>query len=201
LGLPRIDPGAFWRAVRRGAADGELVRGVKPATLLEFRRCFDDLLESDASLDLALPHADVAAALGTLGRAGECHLVSIGRNRAARQRQLDAHNLSVHFTRMSALRDDRAARQQQLRQLADGDPRAVVAAAGEPTVRAAEAAGLLAVGVASGACTAARFRRAGARCVFADLTELAADVAAGATALTDAGLLPAPAVSDHPARL
>ena len=86
---------------------------------------------------------------------------------------------------------DRGARTAQLTHLAEGDPRCVAACASPSMILAAEAAGLFAVGVASGACSAARLTQAGARCVFADPSALAESIASGARQLVDAGLVPA----------
>lgn len=188
LGAPRIDPAAFWRAIRKGAADGDLVRGVKPTRLRDFRRRFDERLEADEGIAAIEPHSDVGRALATLRQAGECVLVSTGPNRTARQKLLDAANLSVHFSRMKALSEDRGYRIDQLRVLSDGDPQTVVAAASETLILSAEDSELFAAGVASGTCTRPRLTRAGARVVFADLADLAECVAAGADELVSAGL-------------
>ncbi|MCP4249543.1 MAG: HAD family hydrolase [bacterium] len=191
LGLPRLDRAAFWRAVRRGTREGQLVRGAKPAQLIEFGRRYSEALDSDAAVAAMAPLSDVAVGLTALGDHGPCYLVSTGPNRQKRQDVLDTHNLAIHFTRMKALSDDRGARTAQLTHLAENNPRCVAACASPSMILAAEAAGLFAVGVGSGACSTSRLTQAGARCVFADAGELADSVAAGARQLVEAGLVPA----------
>jgi len=190
-GMPRLDPAAFWRGIRRRAPDGQLVPGARPAALRAFRGQFDERLESDEMLGRLAPLAEVKPALARLAESGECFLVSTGPNRAARQQAMDRHDLSIHFMRMKALSDNRGYRVDQLRVLAENDPRTVVAAAGDGLILTAEEAGLFAVGVASGPCTAARLTRAGARCTFASLSELADSIAAGGDELVAAGWTPA----------
>ncbi len=188
LGLARMDPASFWRAVRRGAGDGELVRGAKPAKLRDFRRSFDEHRESDECAGCMQPQPGAAAALGVLRRSGQCILVTLGANARARQAILDAADLSVHFSRMKALSADRGRRVDQLGVLSEGDRHTVVAAASESMILAAEEAGLFAVGVCCGAATAARLARAGARCNFADLAELAECLDRNGDDLVAAGL-------------
>jgi phosphoglycolate phosphatase-like HAD superfamily hydrolase len=190
LNLPKLDRKSFWMAVRRGAQDGELIRGAKLAQQIEFRRRFDEIVETDECVFLAEPIADVDFALSRLRDLGECVLVSKAPNRTARQKLLDSHDLAIHFTQMKALTTQPGLRVDQLQAIAEGDPRTVVAASDDNLILSTERAGLFSAGIASGASVPARLTRAGARCVFADLGELAGSMSRGGAELVAAGLLP-----------
>lgn len=192
LNLPKTDPDTFWRLVRRGAAPGEYIRGAKTQHIQTFATRFAALIESDEAVAQCRPQPDVADALRRITEHGECSLITVGRNRGARQQILSQHDLTVHFLRMMGLFGDPTRRPKQLCELAGDSRRAVVVAASTEVVRAAVRAELIAVGIAQGNCSANRLTQTGAALIFADLDALADDLDHGADRLSKAGLLPAP---------
>ncbi len=188
MGLPKSAPDAYWRAVRRGDPDGELIQGAKPFKLRDYRQRFDEWIETDQAIAAMESHKCAAEAMSRLKDFGECVLVNLGTNREARQAKLDQEGLSIHFSRMKALSPDRGYRVDQLRALCENDPQTVVVAASEALVLIADEAGLFCVGLSCGGCTKARLRRIGARILFADLEALVACVVSGGDELREAGL-------------
>lgn len=191
LGLARTDASDFWRAVRRGDNDGQLIRGAKPLKIREFRRLYDQHLQSDEIIAAMQPHDDSTAALRSLANLAQCILIGPATNREARQRLLDGHDLSIHFTRMKSLSPDRGYRIDQLRTLAEGDRQTLCAVSSQSMILACEAADLFAVGIANGPCSHERLTRTGARCIFPTLADLAADLSARCPELTSAGFVTA----------
>lgn len=190
MGLPRLDQDAYWRHVRRGASDGEILRGAKPAQWREFRAAFDEALTSDDVIRRFEPQANVDEALSRLSRHATTTLVTHGQNREARKAMLDSTGLSDRFGRTLGLPADRTRWKDALIKMVEGDPRVVVVAASEILARAAQSTGQLVVGVSNGACTARRLRSAGADPVFDNLEALADDLDKGSPLLISAGLLP-----------
>lgn len=188
LGMPRTDPAGFWRAIRRGAGDQELVQAASGEKLRKFRVLFDSYVVSEKCVGKMNPQPNVKEALEVLRQSGECILIALPCNREVRQKLLDSFGLSEAFTRMKPLAEDRGRRVDQLRELAESDPQAIVAASTEALVIAGEDAGLFVAGIASGTCTRARLTRAGARVTFSDLADLAECLKRGCEELYDAGL-------------
>ena len=191
LGLARKDRSVFWTLQRRGAGLGEMLLGAKPRHLQHFREGLAAALELEECWAQAVAQPDAADELRAL-RVGQhaLTLVTLGRNAKVRQAQLDAHHLSADFTRMARLAADPFQRLAQLKELTEGRPRVLVAAGTEPLLKLADEAGLVAVGLANGPCTAQRLTRAGARLTFADLHALGEEIVHGAPQLIAAGLLP-----------
>ncbi|MFQ5490089.1 MAG: HAD family hydrolase [Phycisphaerae bacterium] len=191
LGLARIEPVDFWRAVRRGDPDGQLVRGAKPLKIREFRRRYDQCLETDEVIAHMQPHDGSGDALRKLAALAQCNLISPAANRQARQQRLDQHDLSIHFTRMKSLSTDRGYRIDQLRTLSEGDHQSLCVVSSASMILACEEADLFTVGVTTGPCSPARLTRTGARCTFASLADLADDLRARSPALSAAGFVAA----------
>ena len=182
--------GPFWRVIREGSQFGRLVSGAKPDEIRRFRAAFLEALESDEAIKDCDAQAGVGAVLARLKRAGSLVLVTLGTNRGARQRLLDANDLAVHFMTMRCLSAEPALRVAQLRELAEGDRRVVVACASEPLARAAHDAEMVPVAIANGAAADGRLTRAGAQLVYPHLGALADEVESGCERLIHAGLLP-----------
>jgi len=190
VGLARIDPPRFWRLIRTGAPLEQALVGARKRQIATFQDRFDECLDSDTCLSCSRPQPDAGDALGRLARRGECVLVTVGRNRAARQKQLDEAQLSVHFREMHGLYKDPHRRKDQMHQLAGEHRRVLVAASTVPPVWAAAEAGVLCVGIHNGPATGRRLVQFGAAMSLADLTELADELDAGAPRLATHGLLP-----------
>ena len=92
--------------------------------------------------------------------------------------------------RIEGLDPDPRKRPGELRTLASGDKRSLVAAASDTVIRSAGEAGILAVGIRRGSCSADRLYRAGADIVYKDLEELRIAILEGSEDLIRAGLLP-----------
>lgn len=190
LGLPKTDPGVYWRLVRSGAAPGQFMAGAKPRHLPEYARRFGELIESDEVVAECRSREDVGEALRRLSAHAECTLITVGRNRTARQEALTRFDLAIHFMRMQGLYSEPSRRPEQMRELAGGDERVVVVAATADVVRAALGAQLVTVGMALGAFSATRLTQAGATATFRDLAGLANELDHGAPSLQRCGLLP-----------
>lgn len=187
---------AFWRVIREGSQFDRLASGAKPDEVRRFRTAFQEALESDESIKECDAQPGVGAVLARLKRAGSLVLVTMGTNRGARQRLLDSLDLAVHFMTMRCLAAEPARRVAQLRDLAEGDRRVVVACASEPLARAAHDAGMVPVAVVNGPVTDGRLTRAGAQLVYPNLGALADEVESGGERLIHAGLLP----PEHPSQ-
>ena len=101
------DDATVLRLMQRGASDGELLRGAKPAQWREYRKRFDEACELDGWLDHLEPQEGADGELDRLRRYGGCILITAGQNRAKRQDRLDATRLSELFGRMLGLPADR----------------------------------------------------------------------------------------------
>ena len=192
LGWSRLDQSTFWRITRREGRGANVLPGAKPAKVEKYHMRLAECLESDAAVEGYQPQPAIDDALTTLARYGACTTVTIGTNAGARRRVLDRANLSRHFLCAQSLHVDPRRRPGELRALAEGDERTVVAAASETVIRAAGGADLFTVGITSGPCTATRLHRAGAAIVYNDLHKLAASLSAGAEDMIRVGLLPPP---------
>ncbi|MCK4660229.1 MAG: HAD family hydrolase [Phycisphaerae bacterium] len=191
LGLARKEQAVFWRALRRGSGVGDMLAGAKPRHIQQFREALPQALEHDECLAAGRAWQDVAKELNAL-HVGQhvLGLVTLGSNARARQKLLDEHDLSVHFTRMVRLADDPFRRLAQLEELAEDHRRVLVAAGSETLVKLANEAGLLVVGISNGPCVARRLTQAGASLTFGDFVALAEEIETGASNLISAGLLP-----------
>lgn len=190
IGLARTERAKFWRLVRTAAPSGQMILGAKPRQIATYETRFAELLESDLCLDRCCPQPAVGEVLARMAKRARCALVTAGRNRAARQKRLDAEALSIHFMEMQGLAADKRRRPDQLRKLIEESPRALLAASTVGVVRAGADANIMVVGVSNGTCTARRLTQAGAQTIFADLDELADELDAGAPELIRHGLLP-----------
>ena len=192
VGWARLDQATFWRLTRTKGREANLLPGARPVKLKEYHRRFEQCLESDEVLARLGPRARAEEILRDLGRYGELCLITLGSNVEARRRVLERAGLLQHVKQTAALDPDPRLRAGELRAMAGGDPRTVVAATTDPLIRAAGQAGLFTVGVACGACAAPRLERAGADIVYGELRELVQSLTSGAPDLVRAGLLPAP---------
>jgi phosphoglycolate phosphatase-like HAD superfamily hydrolase len=190
LGWSCLDQGTFWRLTRTKGSQANVLPGARPVKLEEYRVRFAALVESDALVDRYEPHAEVDDTVATLASHAACLAITTGTNLASRRRLLDRTGLARYLSHIEALDPDPRRRPAELRALADGDARAVVAASSDAIVRAAAAANLFAAGIASGACTAARLHQAGASIVYRNLQELVESLRAGGQDMIRMGLLP-----------
>jgi phosphoglycolate phosphatase len=102
LGGQALPLEVFWEAKRERLADAILVErtGLPPSRLEEFRRQRHELLESEAFLAEDLVQPEMDAVLGDLAKRHPLFLVTLRRNRAALERQLDHLNLKRFFQKI-----------------------------------------------------------------------------------------------------
>jgi len=190
VGWSRIDQATYWRLTRTKGRDANVLPGAKPGKLKEYQARFAETVESDESIERLLPQPNVGAVLKALTGFSTCVAIALGSNVAARRKVLDRTGLRQHFASIESSSADPRRRSAELRVLAGGDPRTILAAGTDTMIRPAAEAGVLAVGIASGCCTPARLHQAGADVVYRDLSELAEAMAGGGKDLVRAGLLP-----------
>lgn len=190
IGRPKTTPALFWRAVRAGSQTGMYLTGARASQIRPFELRLSELVESDEAWSAAIVAKGAGDALRKLRTMVKLVLVSIGRNRQARQKCLDAAGLSDHFLEMYGLPSERSRRVERLTTLSAEWGRVLVAASTDELVRSSDAGGLFTVGVSSGACGSRRLEQAGARAVFNDISSLAEEIASGGRMLMDRGWLP-----------
>lgn len=192
VGWSRLDRATFWRLTRTKGLTGEILPGAREAKLAEYAALFVQHVESDAAISTTVFQEDAAATLSQIVRFGPCALITLGANVEARTRLLESARLRRFFERLEPIDADPRRRPAQLRSLAAGDRRTVVAAGTDSILRAANEAGLFTVGVSRGSCSVTRLHQAGAAVVYKSLGELLDSLKSGAADLVRAGLLPAP---------
>lgn len=190
LGWSQLDRGTYWRITRKTGRNANVLPGARPVKLEAYHRRFSERLETDDSLLTYEAHADIKRTVILLQRYGACHLITVGSNSTARTRVLGRYDFSGLFPEVLSLNTDPRRRPGELRVLAAGDPRTLVASSSGAITRAAGAADLLAVGIACGACSESRLYQAGAAIVYRSLQDLAQSLNSGAEDLIRAGLLP-----------
>jgi len=182
----------YWRLARTKGRDAVLLAGAKPAKLKAHQIEFDRIVETDPLVGGYEPHSDVRQTLARLRRHGPCLAVTAGSNIVGRRRVLERAGLTEYFDAAVALHADPRRRPGELAVLAAGDRRTIVAASSDALARSASQADLFTVGIASGACIAARLQQAGVGVVFTSLEGLSASLSDGGCDLIRAGLMPAP---------
>lgn len=190
VGWSALDQATFWRLTRKRGREADLLRGARPLKLKEYYARFDERLEADEVLPDHEPHDRIDRVLASLSAKGSVCLVTLGSNVQARRAVLERYDLMRFANRIERLDADPRKRPNELRTLAAGDTRSLVAAASDSLVRAAVEAGIVAVGVSRGPCSPDRLHRAGADVVYQDLERLRAAIVEGSEDLTRAGLLP-----------
>jgi phosphoglycolate phosphatase-like HAD superfamily hydrolase len=183
MGLARIDQGTFWRLVRTGAAEGQLLRGSKPRHWKQYRTLFDAALGSEYSVALLRPHDGVPDLLRRLAGRHEIRLIIEGDDGGGRERVLAEAGVAGRNCRVVAVGGGLDDRSCGLAELCRDGGRALAAGASPRFLRAAGEAGLFCVGVTCGPCTGKRLEQAGAERVYADLEDLAEAIATGADGL------------------
>jgi phosphoglycolate phosphatase-like HAD superfamily hydrolase len=183
LGLARIDEATFWRLVRTGAAEGQILRGSKPRHWKQYRSLFDSALGSAESLARLRPREGVAEILRRLCGKHDVLLIVEADQADARRGTLTDAGLLQRNCQIAAVGGGLDVRSQKITGLCRDGGRALVAGAGQRFLRAAGEAGLFCVGVASGPCTGKRLEQAGAERVYSDLEDLADAILRGADEL------------------
>jgi len=196
IGWSKLDQSTFWRLTRTKGAEADVLPRAPDPKVKDYRQRFGLLLEQPAILQRFLPVGEVVATLSKLGRHGPLNVITLGGNAIERMSLLRSWTLSSLLPDVHPLSPDPRQRPGELKALAKGDRRAIVAACSDALIRSADDAELFTVGLTCGACGAERLHRAGPRIVFKDLSELAASLTTGGADLIRAGLLPPPSGLD-----
>lgn len=172
IGLARCDEETFWRLVRSGADDGQLVRGARPRQLESFRTALNESLEAEATLALIRPHEEAARIVAGLSATFEVVPFTFGANVAGRRGLLGRLGFSNGVELVGLPVGPAPARSAAMSALATVDAPGrppVVLGSSEAAMRAADDAGLTPLGIASGAAIGRRLEAAGARVVYPEL--------------------------------
>lgn len=174
LGWARIDPSTFWRLIRTGASEGQILRGSKVRHWKHYADRFAAVVDADECVARMRPQADVVGPLKAIRRRYPLVTVTIAANKAARERLLLEHGMLDALHGIEVLGGSLAERARRIAELASDMGRPVVAAGTEAFARAAGEAGICCVGVSNGPCTSKRLRQVGAAEVYNDVGGLAA---------------------------
>lgn len=203
IGFARTDKTTFWRLIRIGASDGELVRDAKPRHLEAFREHFNRVLEGDDAIGRMTLHDEPADTLRLLREVDAGALATTGVNLDGRGKLLHAGGLSDKFPQPIVVSRPCAVGAATLSEtantLASGGP-VVVLGATEPVIRAADEAGLIPIGIASGPCIGKRLAGCGARATFPHIEAYQLARQEGDADLEKVGLTMAPQRAPTPAR-
>jgi len=140
----------FWRLLRSGATDAQIVRHGKERHVREYRRLRDERIDSSELMELDEAQPDAAANLKLLKEFGTAPLVTLCRNREGINATLNRLDLWISFDRKEVLPESRDRRPELLRELA-GPGRPAMALAGTvPLALAANEADCRVVGMKTG---------------------------------------------------
>lgn len=161
----------FWRLLRTGASEGQLVPYAKTPVVLEYTKHRNSRL-NDADL-IALDEAwpDAAMNLKILKDMGTCHLVSLCPNRDALNAALNRMDVWMYFDKKQMLPADSDRRVQALQDIAAGT-RTMALAGTIPFAYAANEAGCRVVGMKTGLAFPKQLRQVGVDVFFDSLDEL-----------------------------
>lgn len=192
VGLARKDEPTAWRLVRTAAADGQFISDARTHQVEKFRQVFDAALDEDDVLAALQPHDDVHETMRTLYDLGPFAGVTCGANLAARLNVLRANSLADAFPKLTQVPAPADAGGSALRAVAASrtdESVVVVLAASVGLIKAADEAGFVPIGIASGAAIAKRLAAAGARATYPGVAEFAAALRNGDESLRRAGLV------------
>jgi len=192
VGWSALDAVRFRAALRKQGMEAQVLPGAPPLKVKQYREAFTAALESNEVVSATTPLESVPIALRAMTRHAALVWVSLGTNAPARQEVIQRSTIAALFKSGTAIDPDPRKRPAQLRTIAGGEKRVVVAAASEPLIRAAGSAEMIAAGLTTGPTSSARLQQAGADVVYGKLDELAATLNRGAPDLVQAGLLPLP---------
>ena len=191
VGWSRVDEATFWRLTRKDGSNAAVLPTARPVKYKEYTAQFDERIERTETIERYAVRDKVPEVMRRIRRHGAVSLVTFGTNVLARRAVVAGRNLDGRVEPCESLNADPRRRPAELRALCGGDRRTIVVATTDSLLRAAGSAELFSVGMARGACSVRRLHQAGADVVLDDLADLADSLDNGATALIQAGLLPA----------
>jgi phosphoglycolate phosphatase-like HAD superfamily hydrolase len=162
----------FWRLVRTGAPDGQLIRFGKDRHVQEYARIRDE--RTDASDLMKLDELQPVASenLRLLKKLGACHLVTLSRNRDGINATLDRLDVWMHFDQKRALPEDQDRRVTAMREIVGGQRCTLAVVGSVPMAYIANEAGCKVVGIKGGTAFPKRLRQVGVDVFYSDLEEL-----------------------------
>lgn len=190
LGWSKLDPATFRRLLRTKGAAADFLRGAPNKKAEAYAERFAELARSGEILGSAPVRDGLGDALRRLRREGAVIGVTASEALDQWRASFEAAPFAGDFSEFLPLAPDPRRRPVELKALAAGDRRTVVAAATEVLCRSADAAGCLCVGIPLADATGPRLQRAGADLIVGGLDELAEMVGKGAPELVRAGLPP-----------
>jgi len=152
-----------------------MVLGARPRHLSRFKQEFEKWLESDECWAEAKARGDVDGAVRRIAERAFVQAVTLGSNRSARGRGLEASAVGEYFSGLIALPRDPDRRVERLAQAMAGcgGDGAVLVASSPALARAGQSADAAVWGVSNGPSTASQLRKTGLERVVAGLEEFA----------------------------
>lgn len=190
VGWSHLDEATFRRLIRTKGREADVLPGAKQLKLDAYEVEFLEIIEEDAGIAQLTTQDGLSERFRQFLRFGPVVLVATGRNIDARRQWVAHQPWAEHVDRFEPLDEDARRRPVELGVLSEGDERTVVASSSDLLLRSADAAGLFAVGVSTGACSVKRLQQAGARVVYKALEQLTTSLRDGAADLVHAGMLP-----------
>lgn len=161
----------FWRLLRTGASDGQLVPYAKSAKVLEYAALRNRLLHGAELMELDEGWPDTAINLKVLKNMGTCHIASLCPNRDALNAALNRLDVWMYFDKKQVLPADSDRRIEALQQMSGG-MRTLAVAGTIPFAYAANEAGCRVVGMKTGLAFPKQFRQVGVDVCFDSLDGL-----------------------------
>lgn len=192
VGWSSLDTVRFKATLKKQGVDAPVLPSAPPAKVAAYRDAFAMALESKNNLNLAALWPETPSVLRGLARHAVLIWVTLGGNTAARRELLHRAGVERFFREGASLDPDPRRRPGQLRTLAGGEKRVLLAAASEALIRAGGSAEMITAGFSCGLVSAARLQHAGADVVYDQSAELLRTLDHGAPDLVRAGMLPLP---------
>lgn len=189
VGLAPADARTFWRLIRTGAADEQLLERARPHQVKQMRSEFDQRLASEDALTAIKLHDGVTPVLEHLARRFDLHAISTHTNTSAVLNALRNTPAGRFFQSIDRIEPDPAMASRTAQRLMDAHRPAAVLGASELIVRAASGVEAINIGIASGTCIGKRLAKWGTAAVYPDLSTFADAVDSSDAELVRAGLL------------
>jgi phosphoglycolate phosphatase-like HAD superfamily hydrolase len=161
----------FWRLLRTGASDGQMVPHAKTPKVLEYTAIRNARINSSElmELDQGWPGSEVD--LKVLKDMGTCHIASLCPNRDGLNAALNRLEVWMYFDKKQVLPADSDRRVEALQEMTGGT-RTMAVAGTVPFAYAANEAGCRVVGMKTGLAFPKQFRQVGVDVFFDSLDDL-----------------------------
>lgn len=162
----------FWRLLRMGIPDGQLIRYGKDRHVREYAKIRDERVEATDLMALDELQPGATENLRVLKKLGACHLVTLSRNRDGINATLDRLDVWMHFDQKRALPEDRDRRVEAMKEIVGGQRSTLAVVGTVPMAYIANEAGCRVVGIRNGPAFPKRLRQVGVDVFYNDLEEL-----------------------------